>query len=63
MAADAAVSAGVVISAVAMLATGWAWLDPLAAIVVSIVIAWTAFGLLRSSFELSLDSVPAAVDR
>ena len=31
-AAHAAVSAGVVISAVAMLATGWAWLDPLAAV-------------------------------
>ncbi len=63
MAADAAVSAGVVISAVAMLATGWAWLDPLAAILVSIAIAWTAFGLLRSSFKLSLDAVPDSVDR
>ena len=63
MAADAAVSAGVVISAVAMLATGWAWLDPLAAILVSVVIAWTAFGLLRSSFRVSVDAVPDTVDR
>ena len=63
MAADAAVSAGVVISAVAMLATGWAWLDPLAAILVSVVVAWTAFGLLRSSIGLSLDAVPGWVDR
>jgi cobalt-zinc-cadmium efflux system protein len=63
MAADAAVSAGVVISAGAMLVTGWAWLDPLAAIVVSLVIAWTAFGLLRSSVGLALDAVPGSVDR
>ncbi|MEX0752723.1 MAG: cation diffusion facilitator family transporter [Xanthobacteraceae bacterium] len=63
MAADAAVSAGVVISAAVMLMTGWSWLDPLAAILVSVVIAWTAFGLLRSSFALSLDAVPASVDR
>lgn len=63
MAADAAVSAGVVISAVAMLATGWSWLDPFAAILVSVVIAWTAFGLLKSSIGLSLDAVPDSVDR
>lgn len=62
MAADAAVSAGVVLSAAAMLATGWFWLDPLAAILVSVVIAWTAFGLLRSSVGSSLDAVPSAVD-
>ncbi len=61
MMADAAVSAGVVVSAAAMLITGWAWLDPLAAILVSAVIAWTAFGLLRSSFGLALDVVPPSV--
>lgn len=63
MAADAAVSAGVVVAAVAMLVTGWAWIDPLAAILVSVVIAFAAFGLLRSSFSLALDAVPASVDR
>lgn len=63
MMADAAVSAGVVVSAAAMLITGWAWLDPLAAILVSTVIAWTAFGLLRSSFGLALDAVPPSIDQ
>lgn len=63
MAADAAVSAGVVVSAAAMLMTGWPWLDPLAAILVSAIIAWTAFGLMRSSFILALDAVPASVDQ
>jgi len=63
MAADAAVSAGVVVAAVAMLVTSWAWIDPLAAILVSVVIAFAAFGLLRSSFSLALDAVPASVDR
>ncbi|MFC3674481.1 cation diffusion facilitator family transporter [Ferrovibrio xuzhouensis] len=62
MAADAAVSAGVVLSAVVILATGWNWVDPAAAIIVSLVIAWTAFGLLKSSMALSLDGVPASVD-
>ncbi|MBN8968139.1 MAG: cation transporter [Rhizobiales bacterium] len=63
MAADAAVSAGVVLSAGAMLATGWLWLDPLAAILVSFVIAWTAFGLLKASIGLSMDGVPRSVDK
>jgi len=63
MAADAAVSAGVVLSAGAMLMTGWQWLDPVAAIAVSLIIAWTAFGLLKSAFGLSLDGVPASLDR
>ena len=62
-AAGAAVSAGVVISAAAMLMTGWRWLDSLAAILVSAVIAWTAFCLRRSSFSLALDAVPASIDR
>jgi cobalt-zinc-cadmium efflux system protein len=63
MAADAVVSAGVVVSAAAMLVTGWTWLDPLAAILVSAVVAWAAFGLLRSSIGLALDAVPPLVDR
>jgi cobalt-zinc-cadmium efflux system protein len=63
MAADAGVSAGVVLSASAMLLTGWTWLDPLAALLVSVIIAWTAFGLLKSSLGLSLDAVPASVNQ
>ncbi len=63
MAADAAVSAGVVLAAAGLLATGWLWLDPLAAILVSLLIAWTSFGLLRSSLGLSLDAVPASVEK
>lgn len=63
MAADAAVSAGVVLSAGAMLITGWQWLDSVAAIAVSLIIAWTAFGLLKSALGLSLDGVPASLDR
>ena len=62
MLADAAVSAGVVASAAGMLMTGWTWLDPLAAILVSLVIAWTAFGLLRSAFGLAVDAVPGSID-
>ncbi|WP_296761500.1 cation diffusion facilitator family transporter [Sediminimonas sp.] len=63
MAADAAVSGAVVLAAAGIMATGWQWLDPAVAIAVSLLIAWTAWGLLRDSLRLELDGVPHAVDR
>lgn len=63
MAADAAVSLGVVASAIAIMVTGRTWIDPLTAILVSVAIAWSAYGLLKSSLSVTLDSVPASVDQ
>jgi len=62
MATDAAVSAGVVVSALIILATGWLIVDPVTAIVVSLLVGWSAFGLFRSAIHLSLDGVPNNVD-
>lgn len=62
MAADAAVSLGVVLAAAGILVTGWYCLDPAAAIVVSLVIALTTWRLLKRAFALSLDAVPAGID-
>ena len=36
--------------------------DPIAAIVVSLLVGWTAFHLLRSALHLSLDGVPEGLD-
>lgn len=63
MAADAAISGGVVVSTLVIVATGWTWVDPLTGLLVSIVIAWSALGLLKSAVHLSLDGVPWSVDR
>lgn len=63
MAADAAVSGAVVLAAAGIMLTGWQWLDPAVAIAVSVLIAWTAWGLLRNALRLGLDGVPEAVDR
>jgi len=62
MAADAAVSAGVVLAALAMRYTGWLWLDPVTSLVIVIVIAVGTWGLLRDSIDLSLDAVPRHID-
>lgn len=60
--ADAGVSAVVVLAGGAILVTGWNWLDPLASIVISAVIVWSTWGLLRDAVRLSLDAVPATID-
>ena len=63
MAADAAVSAGVVVAALAIQATGWLWLDPLASLVIAVVIVLGTLDLLKESTHLAMDAVPAGVDR
>lgn len=62
MAADAAISAGVVVAGLAISFTGWFWLDPAASIIINIIIVIGTLGLLRESFDLALDAVPAGVD-
>lgn len=63
MAADAAVSLGVVVAAVIILVTGWLWLDPLVSLVIGGVILWGTWKLLRESVALSLSAVPTHIDR
>ncbi len=62
MLADAAVSAGVVVSALVMWVTGWLWLDPVTSLVIAVVIAWSSWHLLMDSLHLSLDAVPPHID-
>ncbi len=63
MAADAAVSLGVVVAALLMKATGWLWLDPAMSLVIVLIIAAGTWQLLRQSLNMALDAVPPGVDR
>jgi cobalt-zinc-cadmium efflux system protein len=60
--ADAAVSAGVVIAGLIILLTGWLWVDPVASLLISGVIVWSTWGLLRDSAKMSLQGVPPQID-
>jgi cobalt-zinc-cadmium efflux system protein len=62
MAADAAVSAGVVIAGLVIMQTGWLWVDPLTSLLIVAVIVWGTWGLLRESMAMSLAAVPAGID-
>ncbi len=60
--ADAAISAAVVVSGLVMAFTHWLWLDPALSLVVSAVIVWGTWGLLRDSARLALQGVPRGID-
>ncbi|NKJ40771.1 cation diffusion facilitator family transporter [Novosphingobium sp. SG720] len=62
MAADAAVSAGVVLAGLAIALTGWAWIDPATSLVIVAVIAVGTWGLARDSLKLGLQAVPEGID-
>ncbi|WP_426011147.1 cation diffusion facilitator family transporter [Caulobacter sp. DWR2-3-1b2] len=62
MAADAGVSAGVVVAALVMWKTGWLWLDPVVSLGIVVVIVLGTWSLLRDSLDLALDAAPRGID-
>ncbi len=62
MAADAAVSAGVMLAGWIILLTNWSWLDPLVSLLVGVVILLGTWQLFTDSLNLSLDAVPENID-
>jgi cobalt-zinc-cadmium efflux system protein len=62
MAADAAVSLGVVAAGGIILLTGWLWIDPAISLAIAAVIIWGTWGLLRESTRLALNAVPVSID-
>jgi cobalt-zinc-cadmium efflux system protein len=62
MAADAAVSAGVVIGGGLILLTGSEWVDPAVSLVIVAVILWSTWGLARESLTMVLQAVPEGID-
>jgi cobalt-zinc-cadmium efflux system protein len=62
MAADAAVSAGVVVAGFLTLKTGASWIDPLTSLIVAAVILYSTAGLLMESTLMTLAGVPRGID-
>ena len=60
--ADAAVSAGVVLAGLAIMLTGRSWIDPLTSLLITLVIGWGSWGLLRDAVRMGLLAVPEGVD-
>jgi cobalt-zinc-cadmium efflux system protein len=63
MAADAAISAGVVAAGCLLAWTAWWWIDPAVSIAIALAIAFASIVLLKESLNLAMDAVPGDVDR
>lgn len=62
MAADAAVSAAVVLAGLVIWWTGQQWVDPVMSLAVALVILWGSAGLMRESVGMSLMGVPEGIE-
>ncbi|WP_341889741.1 cation diffusion facilitator family transporter [Variovorax sp. YR752] len=62
MAADALVSAGVVVAGGLALWFGWTWLDPVVSLLIAAVIVVGTWNLFKQSLHLLFDGVPEGVD-
>src|SRR5665213_1907962 len=62
MIADAGVSFAVILAAAGIVLTGWQWLDPAVSLLISAVILWGTWRLLREALRLSLNAAPEKAD-
>lgn len=62
LAADAAISVGVVLTGALLVWTGWRWLDPVVSLVIAVVILIGTWSLLREALDLALDAAPKHID-
>jgi cobalt-zinc-cadmium efflux system protein len=62
MAADAAVSAGVVVAGLLVVLTGRLWIDPAVSLLIVAVIVAGTWGLFRDALTMSLQGVPGGIE-
>jgi len=62
MAADAAGSVAAIIAGVAVLAWNATWVDPVASILVALLVLWSCWGLLRDTTNVLLEGTPRGID-
>jgi cobalt-zinc-cadmium efflux system protein len=62
MVADAGVSFGVVVGAIAIMAFNWQWLDPVITLIIAVIIVISTWSVFRDSVDLAFDAVPKNID-
>ncbi len=53
---------GAVLAGVVIFFTHWNWLDPLVSVLIGLLIVWNAWGILRETIHILLESTPADID-
>jgi cobalt-zinc-cadmium efflux system protein len=53
---------GAVIAGIVIAFTNWNWLDPLVSVLIGLFILWNAWGILRQSIHILLESTPESIN-
>jgi cobalt-zinc-cadmium efflux system protein len=61
-AADALGSLGVVVSAIVVLATDWRYADPIAGLLIGLLVLAGSWGLVRDALDVLMEAAPAGID-
>lgn len=62
LAGDALSTFGAILAGIGIWLTGWHWLDPLASVLIGLLILWNAWGIVRESVDVLLEGTPRGVD-
>ncbi|MFQ5597931.1 MAG: cation diffusion facilitator family transporter [Nitrospiria bacterium] len=62
LAGDTLASVGVVLGAAIIAYTEWWWIDPVLGILISILILYWAYGLIRDAIDILLEATPKEID-
>jgi cobalt-zinc-cadmium efflux system protein len=60
--ADAMGSAGVVLAALVILATGWLYADPVAGVLIAVLVLASSWSVIRESLHILLEGTPKGID-
>ena len=59
---DVISTVGAVLAGIVILFTGMNWLDPLVSVFIALLILWNAWGILRETVDILLESAPRDID-
>lgn len=62
MMADALGSVGAIIAGVVIWTVGWTPIDPIASVVIGLLILWSSWGLLKQTMNILLEATPENID-
>lgn len=62
LAGDAVATLGAFAAGIGIALTGWNWLDPIAGILIAVLILWNVGGIVREALDILLEGTPRDVD-
>jgi len=62
VASDALGSVQAIVAGALILWLGWQWADPVASLLISVLVVWSAWGLLRESVAVLMEAAPGHID-